>query len=152
MYTNMEDAPTPHASVPLVPVVDEMQEFPLVLNRLCDTAPEPEFKLIDEIHEGAPGLLSINRMFAPAQGEEPATAAVPEERIKFVTVMPFTLLPKRLKVYDPTTSDKTIVAAMSIIVAMIGVTALLPFLLHILKRFILYSRFAKVISKITFRI
>ena len=62
----------------------------------------------------------------------------PAKRFPDVRVMVFTFEPKRPNVYAPTTSAKTRVPAIKMIVAMTGVTPLL--LLFILRVFVFMSQ------------
>src|SRR5579863_9242341 len=81
----------------------------------------------------APGLLSDSVMYALVVGQADVVAGAdpsvaPPNKVALLSCIVLTLEPNRPKVYAPTTSAKTSVPAMRMIVAITGVTPFLPFL------------------------
>src|SRR5579883_2639314 len=92
----------------------------------------PEESVSADISVVAAGLFNISWKFAPAHAAPVlAAAAGPDVRIAEFSWICLTLEPNRPNVYAPTTSAKTRVPAIRMIVAMTGVT---PFLLFLNRR------------------
>ncbi len=114
----------------------------VVLHEVTGVGRPVPVSVSEEIVVAEPGLFSARLRLEVAVAAP--DAETPPYNVAEASVTVFTLEPKRPKVYAPTTSAKTRVAAIRIIVAMTGVTALDFRLTLSSERFIKYDEICQM--------